>query len=86
MLGTLGIGLSPTISTFILSMIVQSSGMGFLYLTRALLTILIKHEETARLFTIIELLQFVENVIASLSITKVFQIGLELGGAWALLG
>lgn len=29
-----------------------------------------------------ELLQSVGNVIASLSITKVFQIGLELGGVW----
>lgn len=81
-LGTLGIGFSPNITSFILSMIVQASGAGFLFLTRALLTVLVKREETARLFTIMELLQSVGNVIASLSITKVFQIGLELGGAW----
>lgn len=80
--GTLGIGLSPNIATFLLSMIVQALGAGFLFLTRALLTVLVKREETARLFTILELLQAVGNVIASLSITKVFQIGLELGGVW----
>jgi len=80
--GTLGVGLSPNVISFILSMIVQASGAGFLFLTRALLTVLVRREETARLFTIMELLQSVGNVIASLSITKVFQLGLELGGAW----
>jgi hypothetical protein len=43
---------------------------------------MVKQEETARLFTIIEVLQAVGNVIASLSITTVFQVGLELGGSW----
>lgn len=81
-LGTFGIGLSPAIGTFILSLIVQSSGMGLLCLTRALLIVLIECEETVQLFTAMELLQFVNNFIASLSIIKVFQIGLELGGAW----
>ena len=80
--GTLGVGISPNVTSFILSMTVQASGAGFLFLTRALLTVLVRREETARLFTIMELLQSVGNVIASLSITKVFQIGLELGGPW----
>lgn len=81
-LGTLGVSLSPNIPTFILSMTVQASGAGFIFLIRALLTVLVKREETARVFTLMELLQSVGNVIASLSITKVFQIGLELGGVW----
>ena len=81
-LGTLGISLSPNIPTFILSMTLQASGAGFIFLIRALLTVLVKREETARVFTLMELLQSVGNVIASLSITKVFQLGLEWGGVW----
>lgn len=80
--GTLGIGLSPSVAMLIPSLLVQTSGSGFVFLTRALITTLVNREETARLFTIIEVLQSVGNVIASLSITTVFQIGLELGGPW----
>ncbi|KAL4909971.1 hypothetical protein BDW74DRAFT_144130 [Aspergillus multicolor] len=80
--GTLGIGLSPSIAMLIPSLIIQTSGSGFAYLARSLITTLVKREETARLFTVIEVLQAVGNVIASLSITTVFQIGLDWGGAW----
>ncbi|KAL5001289.1 major facilitator superfamily domain-containing protein [Aspergillus recurvatus] len=81
-IGTLGIGLSPSIAMLIPSLIVQTSGSGFAYLARSLITTLVKREETARLFTVIEVLQAVGNVIASLSITTVFQVGLDWGGAW----
>ncbi|KAL4803462.1 major facilitator superfamily domain-containing protein [Aspergillus unguis] len=80
--GTLGIALSSSVGLLIPSLIVQTCGSGFAYLARSLITTLVKREETARLFTVIEVLQAVGNVIASLSITTVFQIGLELGGAW----
>ncbi|KAL3471960.1 major facilitator superfamily domain-containing protein [Aspergillus californicus] len=81
-IGTLGIGLSSNIAFLIPSLMIQTSGSGFIYLTRSLITTLVKREETARLFTVIEVLQAVGNVIASLSITNVFQLGLEWGGAW----
>ncbi|KAI9376064.1 major facilitator superfamily domain-containing protein [Aspergillus egyptiacus] len=80
--GTLGIGLSPNVAMLIPSLVIQTSGSGFAYLARSLITTLVKREETARLFTVIEVLQAVGNVIASLSITNVFQLGLELGGPW----
>lgn len=81
-LGTLGIGLSPNLGFFLLSIVVQAAGAGFLFLTRALLTVLVKREETARLFIILELVQSVGSVLASLLVTNVFQLGLQLGGAW----
>ncbi|PYH94638.1 MFS transporter [Aspergillus ellipticus CBS 707.79] len=80
--GTLGIGLSSSVAMLVPSLVLQTSGSGFVFLTRSLITTLVNREETARLFTIIEVLQSVGNVIASLSITTVFQIGLELGGPW----
>lgn len=80
--GTLGIGLSPTITTLIPSMIIQTSGSGFVFLCRSIITTLVERDETARLFTAIEIIQSLGNVVASLSITTVFQIGLRLGGFW----
>ena len=81
-IGTLGIGLSPSIATVIPSMIIQTSGSGFLYLVRSIITTLVERDETARLFTAIEIIQSLGNVIASLTITTVFQIGLRIGGFW----
>lgn len=81
-IGTLGIGLSPSIATVISSMIVQTCGSGFLFLVRSIITTLVKRDETARLFTAIEIIQSFGNVIASLTITTVFQVGLRLGGFW----
>ncbi|KAJ5773794.1 Major facilitator superfamily domain general substrate transporter [Penicillium paradoxum] len=80
--GTLGIGLSPSIAALIPSMIIQCLGSGFVFLTRSIITTLVERDETARLFTAIEIIQAVGNVFASLSITTVFQIGLRLGGFW----
>ncbi|KAJ5280716.1 hypothetical protein N7478_006088 [Penicillium angulare] len=81
-IGTLGIGLSPNVGSLIVSLIVQTSGSGFVFLTRSIITTLVERDETARLYTVIEILQSVGNVVASLSITGVFQIGLRMGGFW----
>jgi MFS family permease len=81
-LGTLGIGLSPSIATLVPAMIVQTSGSGFMFLARSIITTLVERDETARLYTVIEILQSVGNIVASLSITGVFQLGLRLGGFW----
>lgn len=81
-LGTLGIGLSPSVATLIPSMIIQTSGSGFVFLTRSIITTLVERDETARLYTVIEIIQSFGNVVASLSITMVFQLGLRLGGFW----
>ncbi|KAJ5346313.1 hypothetical protein N7541_008795 [Penicillium brevicompactum] len=81
-IGTLGIGLSPSLAAVIPSMIVQTSGSGFLFLVRSIITTLVERDETARLFTAIEIIQSLGNVIASLTITTVFQLGLRLGGFW----
>lgn len=80
--GTLGIGLSSSVAMLIPSLILQTSGSGFVFVTRSLVTTLVEKEETARLFTIIEVLQAIGNVIASLAITNVFQVGLAWGGSW----
>lgn len=81
-LGTLGIGLSPSIPPLVISLVIQAAGSGFLFVTRSLITSLIRREQTAKLFTVIEILQSVGSVIASLVITNVFRLGIDLGGFW----
>ena len=81
-LGTLGIGLSPSIFMVIASLIVQTCGAGFVFFTRSLITTLVKRDETARLYTVIEAIQALGNVIAAMALTNVFQLGVELGGVW----
>ncbi|KAJ5179939.1 hypothetical protein N7492_003149 [Penicillium capsulatum] len=81
-LGTLGIALSPSILALIPSMILQALGSGFVFLARSIITTLVERNETARLYTVIEILQALGNIVASLSITTVFQIGLHMGGFW----
>lgn len=81
-LGTMGIACSPSIMALIPSMFVQATGSGFVFLTRSIITTLVERNETARLYTVIEILQSVGNIVASLSITAVFQLGLRLGGFW----
>lgn len=82
LLGTLGIGLSPTVSTMILCMVVQTMGAGFVFATRSLITTLVQRNQTARLYTVIEILQAVGTIIASPTMTAFFQWGLDLGGFW----
>ena len=80
--GTAGIGLSGRIALLIPSLMAQSCGMGFVYLTRSLISTFVPDHQTARLFTVIEILQALGSVIASLVITNVFRVGVEMGGGW----
>jgi MFS family permease len=80
--GTLGIGLSPSIFPMIISMLVQTLGAGFVFVTRSLVTTMIRREQTARLYTVIEILEAVGMIIAGPTIASFFKWGLELGGAW----
>lgn len=82
LLGTLGIGLSPDVATMIVCMVVQTLGAGFVFAARSLITTLVQRNQTARLYTVIEILQAVGAIIASPTVTAFFQWGLDLGGFW----
>ncbi|KAK2760335.1 hypothetical protein FQN54_002403 [Arachnomyces sp. PD_36] len=81
-IGTFGIAQASSVRVLIPSLVLQTFGSGFVFLVRSLITTLVEKEETARLFTAIEILQTGGNVLASLTITRVFQRGLEIGGSW----
>jgi hypothetical protein len=82
MVGTLGIGLSPSVFLMISCLIVQTLGAGFVFVARSLITTMIQREQTARLYVIIEILEAVGMIIAGPTIAAFFKWGLELGGSW----
>ncbi|KAJ9211946.1 hypothetical protein DTO166G4_6474 [Paecilomyces variotii] len=82
LVGTLGIGLSPTAPLMITCLVIQTLGQGFVYATRSIITTMIQRDQTARLYTIIEIIQALGMILASPIITAFFQWGLKLGGFW----
>ncbi|KAH8690266.1 putative MFS transporter [Talaromyces proteolyticus] len=80
--GTLGMGLAPHVSVVIIFLIVQTMGAGFVYTTRAVVTTMLKREETARAYVMIEIIQAFGMIIASPTMTNFFNWGLKLGGVW----
>ncbi|KAK2734064.1 hypothetical protein FQN55_002932 [Onygenales sp. PD_40] len=81
-LGTLGMGLAPSISLFMGAFLLQTLGIGFVFVIRSLATTMVRRDQTARLYTFIEMLQAVGMIIASPTVTVVFTWGLGLGGGW----
>jgi MFS family permease len=79
-LGSLGIGLSPSIVFLIPSIFIHATGAGFAVVTRSLVTALVKREETARLYSAIELMQMMGSVLGSLCFTNAFKFGLRMSG------
>jgi hypothetical protein len=77
-LGSLGIGLSPSIVLLIPSICLHATGAGFSLVTRSLVTALVKREETARLYSAIELMQLMGSVLGSLCFTNAFNSGLRM--------
>ncbi|KAJ5199115.1 MFS transporter [Penicillium cf. griseofulvum] len=82
-LGSLGIGLSSSIVLLIPSICLHATGAGFPIVTRSLVTTLVKREETARLYSAIQLMQMMGGVLGSLCFTNAFNSGLRMGGIGA---
>jgi MFS family permease len=82
LVGTLGIGLSPHVAVMIFCLIIQTLGAGFVYTTRSLVTTMIQRDQTARLYTAIEIIQAFGMILASPTMTTFFKWGLDLGHSW----
>jgi MFS family permease len=82
LVGTLGMGLSPYVSLLIFFLIIQTMGAGFVYTTRAIVATMIKPEETARVYVMIEIIQAFGMILASPTMTNFFKWGIDLGGFW----
>lgn len=82
-LGSFGVGLSPSIKFLIPSICLHAIGAGFTLATRSVITALVKREETARLYSVIEIVQMVGGTLGSLCFTKTFSSGLKMGGVGA---
>ncbi|EED19842.1 MFS transporter, putative [Talaromyces stipitatus ATCC 10500] len=80
--GTLGMGLSPHIAIMIFFLVIQTMGAGFVYTTRSVVTTMIHRDQTARLYTLIEIIQALGMILASPIMTGFFNLGLQLDGFW----
>jgi hypothetical protein len=65
------------------SICLHATGAGFSIVTRSLITALVKREETARLYSAIELMQMMGGVLGSLCFTNAFNSGLRMSGIGA---
>ncbi|EGE80445.1 MFS transporter [Blastomyces gilchristii SLH14081] len=82
LVGTFIMGISPSISLFIVGLIVQTLGIGFVFIVRSLATTMVHRDQTARLYTAIEILQSIGVTIASPTVTFFFNRGLDMGEGW----
>ncbi|ODH45312.1 hypothetical protein ACO22_00190 [Paracoccidioides brasiliensis] len=82
LIGTFIMGISPSISLFITGLVVQTLGIGFVFIIRSLATTMVHRDQTARLYTAIEMLQSIGVTIASPTVTMFFNWGLEMGDGW----
>jgi hypothetical protein len=82
-LGSLGIGLSTSTILLIPSICLHATGAGFSIVARSLVTALVKREQTARLYSGIELMQTAGSILGSLCFTNAFNVGLKMSGIGA---
>lgn len=77
--GSLAIGLSSSVGLLIPSICIHAIGAGFPIVIRSLITALVKREETARLYSIFEIIQSAGDILGSFCFTKAFSASLSLG-------
>lgn len=82
LIGTVGIGLSGSVPPLILSMIIQTSGMGFAFLIRSIITTLVEPRQVARLYVSITIIETLGGLAAAPLSAALFSWGLSLGGPW----
>lgn len=77
--GSLAIGLSSSVGLLIPSICIHAIGAGFPIVIRSLITALVQREETARLYSIFEIIQSAGDILGSVCFTKAFSLSLSLG-------
>ncbi|KAL9109235.1 MAG: hypothetical protein Q9227_006161 [Pyrenula ochraceoflavens] len=82
LLGTVGIGLSASIPPLVISIVMQTCGMGFAYLIRSIITTMVEPKQVARLYVGITILETLGGLAAAPLAAVLFRWGLELGGMW----
>ncbi|KAF7588184.1 hypothetical protein BBP40_006091 [Aspergillus hancockii] len=81
-LSIFGVGISSSLVILLPSMILHAAGSGFLLLARSVITRMVETDKITKLYTILEGLQALGNVVASFILTNMFRMELGLGGAW----
>ncbi|CAK7275358.1 hypothetical protein SEPCBS119000_006651 [Sporothrix epigloea] len=81
-LASLAMGLSPTSSLFVASLVFNSLGGGMYLVLRSMLTELVDPTHVALLMTASGLFLTISELISGPLLAQLFRLGLELGGVW----
>ncbi|KAJ5266886.1 MFS transporter [Penicillium angulare] len=78
-MGSLALGLSSSASLVIPSVCVYAFGAGFPIVIRSLIPNLVKRDETAKLYSVFEIVQAAGDILGGLCFTKAFSSSFSLG-------
>lgn len=81
-LGALTLGLSPTLSGFVLGLILMAVGSGFGSLSKSLMSIYVDPAHRSRLFSLVGMVEVLGSVFSQPLLAGLFSLGLRWHGAW----
>ncbi|KAL7619931.1 hypothetical protein AAE478_010478 [Parahypoxylon ruwenzoriense] len=80
--GTLILGISPSLSVFVLGLVVMSLGSGSASFIKSIAVLHVNPQHRSRLFTLMALLEVASNIWATPALAGLFTLGMRLGGEW----
>lgn len=82
-IGCFALGVSPTIATMVIGLIVYTLGCGFVPLCLSLISTLVEPRHAARLYAIVSLVTMAGALVGGPFLAVLFDWGLNLGTSWS---
>jgi len=81
-IGSIGVGLSPSPVVLALFLVIYALGSGFATAVRSLATSMVESHQIARLYAVMTVTDMLGGMLAGPSLSALYAWGLNLGGAW----
>ncbi|KAI1940411.1 hypothetical protein LOZ58_003201 [Ophidiomyces ophidiicola] len=81
-IGCFALGLSPSIATMIIGLIIYTLGCGFIPLCLSLISTLVEPHHAARLYSIVSLISMAGALVGGPVLAALFNWGLSIGSKW----
>lgn len=81
-LGSLVLGLAPSLAMFITGLVIFALGTGCGSLIRTMLSLYVDPEHRSRLFGIVSMVEIIGSIYARPMLAALFSLGMKLGGPW----
>lgn len=76
------LGIAPSLSLFIVGLVIMALGTGFSSLIRTLVSLYVDPEHRSRLFGIVSMVEIIANIYSWPMLAGLFSLGMKLGGQW----